>query len=472
VLPGTAQVDVRVDGASTVTLQAALWEAGTKGAPEPVVATAVAGETNLFNGVVWLFFSGSYGIHIRVEGKSGVGTVAVPLNSTALRPPTMSASLAALLIVLGVLLFVGAVWFVTVAAREGALEPGVIPSQRARVRARGVAVLVTVGLAAAIWAGKTRWQKMDAEFRANALYAPSPVSASVRTSDKLHLLQLSPDLERPNAPAWDTLVADHGKLMHLFLLRAPDFNVFAHLHPVRRDALNFQNVLPALPAGQYALYGEITHENGLSQTLVTNVTLPEPLSPAPQMLLTSNMLNEVFCQSPLTATANGTQPFALDADDSWHLNANATRSPRFDRRESPLMGGLKMVFQNQDELVENRQTLLRFALFKADDEPAPLQPYMGMSGHCVIRRSDGAVFTHLHPLGTISMAAQQALMQREGVQTLPATNSIASGVFSQSNETTFPYAFPRSGNYRLWVQVRRNGRVLTGVFDVEVKPAK
>jgi len=171
-----------VAGATSVTLQAALWEAGTKAAPEPVAATAVAGEPNLFNGVLWLFYGGSYSIHVRVQGNLGAGAAIVPLNSAALRQPSMSPRFATMLVVLGLVLFAGAVWFVSVAARDSALEPGAVPLRRERVRARCVAACATIVFAGAIWAGKLRWQKMDREFRANALYQPSPVSASVRTS--------------------------------------------------------------------------------------------------------------------------------------------------------------------------------------------------------------------------------------------------------------------------------------------------
>jgi hypothetical protein len=37
---------------------------------------------------------------------------------------------------------------------------------------------------------------------------------------------------------------------------------------------------------------------------------------------------------------------------------------------------------------------------------------------------------------------------------------------------SFPYEFPKSGRYRIWVQVKIDGRVRTGVFDAEVLDAR
>ena len=66
------------------------------------------------------------------------------------------------------------------------------------------------------------------------------------------------------------LIPDHGKLMHLFLVREPDLKVFAHLHPLKRSWEKFEVALPPLPAGHYQVYADITHETGFAETLTAN----------------------------------------------------------------------------------------------------------------------------------------------------------------------------------------------------------
>lgn len=442
-LPGIAQVDVRVsgDGVTAVSVQPAFWQAGAISAPEPVPAVAVAGDTHFFNAAVWLLRRGSYSVQVTIESPLGRGTVAVPLQAAALSRPDMSPALGAVLSALGAVLAIGAIWISAAAAS----------AKRRRTTAIG-AMLVLV---AAISGGAARWRQMDRDFRNNALAKPIPVSATIRDVGPAHLLHLAPDASA--TADWSGLAADHGKLMHLFLLRADDGNAFAHLHPVLRDAETFEGVLPLLPAGAYHLYGEITRANGASETLTAEVTLPAPRGPAPQAKWI--MVNDVWCQSPIAPPGDGTQPFALDADDSWHVGPAPT-SENTRTQVSPLMGGSKMVFQNAGDLVADRETTLRFAVFSAVGEAVALQPYMGMLGHAAVRRDDGSVFTHLHPLGTISMAAQQIFSGpvRGPAAAPPATHEVA-----------FPYAFPRAGHYRVWTQVRVNGRIVTGVFDVQVR---
>jgi hypothetical protein len=118
------------------------------------------------------------------------------------------------------------------------------------------------------------------------------------------------------------------------------------------------------------------------------------------------------------------------------------------------------------------ETTLRFRVRGRDDALASLEPYLGMAAHAVIARGDGSVFIHLHPAGTISFAAQQVFALRDrGDTTSKGRLRLASDsvhAMPTAGEFSFPYIFPRAGPYRIWVQVRRGGRVLTGVFDLVV----
>ena len=98
-------------------------------------------------------------------------------------------------------------------------------------------------------------------------------------------------------------------------------------------------------------------------------------------------------------------------------------------------------------------------------------------------REDGAVFAHLHPIGTISMASQMALMMRTPADSLPGSLGRRLSTMHEMGGAgmplamdapgsfSIPYGFPSPGRYRLWVQVKLHGEVQTAVFDAVVVPA-
>jgi hypothetical protein len=404
VVPGVAEITVRLKKGKTadrVTVQPVYYRTGIEGAPPPDVASPVPGDLGLFTAQLWLMTQGSYTVRVQV----GNGVALVPVVTAPTRLKGMQRGMGMLLAALGVFLFAGAITIVGAAVRESVLAPGETPDDRRRLRARVVTVLAGVLLAIILAGGKNWWASVEAEER-EELYQPFAVEATVQGR------VLALDIRDTRSREWTPLIPDHGKLMHLFLVREPGLDAFAHLHPVPKGTRErFEVALPALPAGRYRVYGDIVHESGFPQTLTDVVEIPAiPGGPA------------------------------TDPDDSWHLEGN---------------GGLTWL---KTPLVAGREVDLRF------EAKVPLEPYMGMMGHAVITRPDGEVFVHLHPVGSFSMASQQAFERKLGVAPAHAHSHQAVSAVS------FPYEFPRPGRYRIWVQVKSGGRVVTGAFDAEVLP--
>src|SRR5262249_18285736 len=99
----------------------------------------------------------------------------------------------------------------------------------------------------------------------------------------------------------------------------------------------------------------------------------------------------------------------------------------------------------------------RFRVEDKDGKPASdLEPYMGMAGHAVFISTDGKIFAHVHPAGSVSMAAVSlAQGDSAGMENMS---------HSAGPEVSFPYGFPSTGEYRIFVQVKRAGRVETAEF--------
>ena len=252
------------------------------------------------------------------------------------------------------------------------------------------------------------------------------------------------------------LIPDHGKLMHLFLVRDGSRDAFAHLHPIRKKDYTFEVALPPLPEGRYDIFCDLTFEGGISSTATNSILLP-----------------------PVSGGTWTPGKLERDPDDSWAATPTAVNSTTDNTFRLP--DGTQIVWQPHPPLRVNQDASLHFSVIDTNGAPLALEPYMGMLSHAAVLRDDGAVFAHLHPSGNFSMAAQMFFADKLASPTdaamsdmpnMPGMNhSMHHMQMGNTNSTvTLPYQFPAPGNYRIWVQFKTGDRVLTGVFDAQVSP--
>jgi hypothetical protein len=377
--------------------------------------------------------AGAWQVRVTASGAQGSGTLSVPVPTLPQRTLAMNRMLRAALFVLMLVLGGGLIAIVSALGREARLEAGETPTASGRRRGRIAGGVATCLVVTAVLLGNW-WWTVEASRYARYVYKPLEATAAVAGDGRLTLTLRD--------PGWlatrrlDDFVDDHGHPMHLFIV-SPDLDRFWHLHPSETTPGTFEQWLPDMPQGRYELFADVVHATGVSETVTAQLE---------------------------TGPIRGT---SLAGDDSALSGVVGSGTEVVGSGFSRTDGTRIIWMRDAQPLITKRLTIFTFRVEDASGQPAnDLELYMGMPGHAVFVRRDLRVFAHVHPSGSAPMAAiaigqrlldaQPAPMHTGHAGMLPATVS-------------FPYGFPEPGDYRIFVQVKRHGRVETAAFDAPVR---
>jgi hypothetical protein len=498
VIPGTATVLVFIQNGegTNVYTQPIYFYSGRNGAPSADRLQPVAGQPGQFKGIVWMMTDGSSSILLSVTGSLGKGEMVVPIVAMSTAQKKFPVITGYSLAVLGILLFILMVTIIGASVGEGISGQGEALSP-ARRRSKRIAFAVTALLSSLlVYGGNAWWQSSEQKYR-QFMFKPMHASYQLTQKDdgsnELAIKINVKGMRRESTLSY--LVPDHGKLMHLYIMRMPAMDVIAHLHPVRMDSTSFKTLLPPLPRGKYLAFADIVYNTGFAETLKDEFSIDHDLRDSSHKM------------DPDDAYAFVQAMDERGNDTSTDRNAIACGKPGTGVK---MKDGSTMIMEDApDGSFESGALItLRFAVYDENRRPARLTPYMGMMGHAAIVRNDGTVFVHIHPVGTYSMAAQKNLLGRMGENSgryqapnrivfrdsidhvvtvlrempetarnailmkemnMPMGDSAANGDMGGMGGIGFPYTFPQPGLYRIWVQVKRNGQVLTAAFDRNVR---
>jgi len=372
---------------------------------------------------------------------------------------SMTRSLRALLFGLMLLLCAGFIAIVAAMAREARLGAREMPDGAARRRGRIAAVGAACLTAVVVFFGNAWW---SAEASSYARYVYKPLSATPRVGADGRLKLALFD------PGWiasrrlDDFVADHGHVMHLFVV-SPALDRLWHLHPDETEIGVFEHALPDMPAGNYELFADLVHKTGVSETVTGQFETPAihgaPLGGDDSAWAESSA--ETARLKPGPTYGDGGKAGDAGRTDVGHRvsGAGASPDPTYDTADG---GRIVWVRDDKTPLKPKQLTLFTFRVEDANGQPATdLELYMGMPGHAVFVRRDRKVFAHVHPSGSAPMAALAIAMPADADPHARHGAVLASTV-------SFPFGLPEPGEYVIFVQVKRGGHVQTGVFNAQV----
>jgi hypothetical protein len=396
----------------------------------------------LFDATLPLMDFGLWHIEVRVHGDRGDGELSFPVAARVPKPRLITAWIGIALLALGLLLTVTLVQMMLGVGRDSVRLPGsgVEPADSRRgwsYALLGVFVWVLylsfIGRAWKDFNDVAQWLAAK-QLTTEVTLQGGPAVAGKPLSVRI-------DVRGRGGDPLTNVVPDHGKVMHLVLVDEPDATHFIHIHPemIEPSVFEFEFTPPA--AGSFRLFGDILRATGETETVtgvlqVADGSAPDPLA------------------------------FA-DPDDSHSIQ------PSLGAREENLPGfevgdGLVMRWSSSEVPSLKAGDFHRLTFELVDREGRPVEgidPYVGVQGHMLILRDDFEVYAHVYPRGTVADAPTEtsSVADRQETAPVPGGDALLPPV------VRFPYGFPEEGLYRLWVQMKRDDRVYTGVFDVRVE---
>ncbi len=213
------------------------------------------------------------------------------------------------------------------------------------------------------------------------------------------------------APVKD-FVLNHEKLFHLFIV-SNDMTEYQHIHPqLERDgSFVIETVLPH--TGLYKLHADFFPAGGTPQIL------HRELSTAGYRTSRS--------ASPALLTPDKTLAKTVDG---MKINLELGGA------SAPAAGALiPLKYRLTDE--------------RTGEPVRNLEPYLGAWGHTLILNADQSEYLHSHPTEMVPDNVDLATLRG-------------------GPEVEFKTMFPAAGNYRIWTQFQRAGRVTTVFFTIRV----
>ena len=456
VIPGDAEIQIRSATADVQSIQVVLLHLSGPGSeltPAPEVALRSKDDPQFFSSNLWFLELGALQLRIEVDGSQGKAELSIPVASFASQSMPMSRGLRGLLSFLFVFLTLSVVPITGAIVRESSLPPGAVPQKSDRRRSRILMPIVLTVAIIVLYLNRAWWTAEAATYQRNVdLFRPPRAETTLLSGNRLmirpatQLIVPVPGMEDREVKM-DELIPDHGHPMHLFVIALPGMERIWHLHPVLADNGAFAQALPAMPAGRYGLFADIVDKTGFPWTLVGNLEVPQ---------------------------INGT--FLTGDDSAW---AGALRtSPLSETYVAQLPDGARMIWERGAGPIQaNVPASFKFRVENKDGSPArDLEPYMGMAGHVEVVSFDLSVFAHIHPSGSVSMAALDIAQSRRQIplseasgMTMPMPMPMSMAAAPLPPDLSFPYGFPQAGEYRIFVQIKRSGQVQTGVFDARVQ---